>query len=176
MTTTSIIVITFICFTCSSFCYPHPIYNHIFFNLSLACGSHGYKGTVGGGSDKNIEIEGGKGQGQGHDQEQPVVIKGGRGPTEGVNEETPESSPTDFTSHATVRAVLWFTPRVCSGVFVVLLLIWLCGTSTTTTSLGEGGFGGKGKMKVFGWHALFMTLFAVVFTNEGGLLTFTLAH
>ena len=120
--------------------------------------------------DKNGGVEGG-GQGQ------PVVVKGSRDVTLGDNQyeenEVAGISPTDIMTHPIIRTLLWWTPRVCSGLFLVLLLIWLCGSTPSTTNttklFGEGGFGvmSKGKMRVFGWHALFMTLFAVVFTNEG---------
>ena len=140
--------------------------------------------SVGGGEGKGEgkgEGEGGHGQGQG----QPVVVKGGQGRIEGRGEEevagltqneltsgsgtgaSTGTGPSPF-----VHALLWWSPRVCSGLFLVLMLIWLCGTKTTP---GEGGFNNNAtiattrKMTVFAWHALFMTLFAVVFTNEAVL-------
>ena len=125
--------------------------------------------SVGGG-------EGGEGQGQ------PVVVKGGQGRIEGRGEEEVtgltqnELTSGSGTSASTgpsafVHTLLWWSPRVCSGLFLVLMLIWLCGTKTTP---GEGGFNNANtattrKMTVFAWHALFMTLFAVVFTNEAVL-------
>ena len=136
-----------------------------------ACGSHGNKEAEGKEMAKNGGVEGG-GQGQ------PVVVKGNRDVTLEDNQEENEVgaegiSSTDIMTHPIIRTLLWWTPRVCSGLFLVLLLIWLCGSTSssmnTTKLFGEGGFVGvsKGKMRVFGWHALFMTLFAVVFTNEG---------
>eukprot|EP01035_Chromulina_nebulosa_P022251 gene22251-28822_t len=57
---------------------------------------------------------------------------------------------------------LWLLPRLSSLIYLVILLVWIIQV--------EGGFGYV-EDSVFGWHALLMSFFVVLFTNEA-LLTY----
>ena len=57
---------------------------------------------------------------------------------------------------------LWLTPRLISLIYLVILLVWIVEA--------EGGFGYT-ENNVFGWHALLMSFFVVIFMNEA-LLTY----
>lgn len=59
-----------------------------------------------------------------------------------------------------MKYVLWTLPRLISAIFLVVMMIWV--------KKVEGGFGFE-EASVFGWHALCMSLFIVVFTNEAVL-------
>mmetsp|Transcript_15721 Transcript_15721/g.21595 ORF Transcript_15721/g.21595 Transcript_15721/m.21595 type:complete len:487 (+) Transcript_15721:50-1510(+) len=58
---------------------------------------------------------------------------------------------------------LWVLPRVFSLIYLVVLLVWIVET--------QGGFGFDAST-VFGWHALLMSFFVTLFTNEA-VLTYT---
>jgi len=64
-----------------------------------------------------------------------------------------ELKPSD-TSYAFARSVL---PRVVVVIFFIVLFLWIY--------QAEGGIGFQ-EATVFGWHALLMSLFIVVFTQE----------
>ena len=64
---------------------------------------------------------------------------------------------------ASLKSLLWLFPRTISMVLLVITIVWVMEV--------EGTFGFD-STSVFGWHALCMTLFATVFTNEA-VLTYT---
>ena len=53
------------------------------------------------------------------------------------------------------KSVLWILPRLISMILVIVVIVWVYQT--------QGAFMSS---SVFGYHALFMTLFIAVFTNE----------
>ena len=53
------------------------------------------------------------------------------------------------------KSVLWLLPRLISMILVIVVIVWVYQT--------QGAFMST---SVFGYHALFMTLFIAVFTNE----------
>ena len=53
------------------------------------------------------------------------------------------------------KSVLWLLPRLISMILVIVVIVWVYQT--------QGAFMAT---SVFGYHALFMTLFIAVFTNE----------
>jgi len=59
--------------------------------------------------------------------------------------------------------VLWASPRVISFIFFVILFLWIY--------QAEGGIGFT-FLTVFGWHALLMSIFVVILTQEA-ILTFS---
>ena len=61
-----------------------------------------------------------------------------------------------------LTGVLWTLPRVISLTYLVVLLVWIVQV--------EGGFGFDAA-SIFGWHALLMSFFVAMFTNEA-LLTY----
>ena len=81
--------------------------------------------------------------------------------------ETISSAPSSKSSNNWVSfyatGTLWIMPRIISLIFLVVLLVWIVQV--------EGGFGFDAA-SVFGWHALLMSFFVVMFTNEA-LLTYT---
>ena len=60
----------------------------------------------------------------------------------------------------TIRTMLWLLPRTFSLILLIVVIVWIY--------QNQGGFGFD-RMSVFGWHAISMTLFAAVFSNEGML-------
>ena len=66
---------------------------------------------------------------------------------------TPTSSTTP-TPYAFARSIL---PRVVVVIFLIILFLWIY--------QAEGGIGFQ-EANLFGWHALLMSLFVVVFTQE----------
>jgi Ctr copper transporter family len=61
------------------------------------------------------------------------------------------------------KYTFWIMPRLCSLVFLVILLVWIVEV--------EGSFGYV-EESVFGWHALLMSFFIAMFTNEA-ILTYS---
>jgi len=59
-----------------------------------------------------------------------------------------------------LRIILWACPRIFAVIFLIVLLVWIF--------QAEGGLGFD-EATVFGWHALFMALFIVVFCQEAVL-------
>jgi len=59
-----------------------------------------------------------------------------------------------------VLKTLWFFPRVLTVMFFAVLFVWIY--------QAEGGFGFD-EATLFGWHALLMALFVVLFTQESVL-------
>lgn len=66
------------------------------------------------------------------------------------------------TSSNILTGVLWTLPRAISLTYLVVLLVWIVQV--------EGGFGFDAA-SIFGWHALLMSFFVAMFTNEA-LLTY----
>ena len=58
--------------------------------------------------------------------------------------------------------VLWLLPRVISAIFLVIIIYWIV--------LTQGGFDWTAT-GAFGWHALLMSFFVVMFSNEA-ILTY----
>jgi len=75
---------------------------------------------------------------------------------EGDLDEAPESN-----AICTSKKLIWIFPRLIVIVFLIILLGWIYEA--------EGGIGNQDS-SMFGWHALLMALFIVVFTQEGILV------
>ena len=61
-----------------------------------------------------------------------------------------------------ISGTLWMLPRLLSLTYLVVLLVWIVQV--------QGGFGFDAD-SIFGWHALLMSFFVAMFTNEA-LLTY----
>jgi len=66
----------------------------------------------------------------------------------------------DPTSSKTRSSFGWFLPRILAVIFFIVLFLWIF--------RAEGGLGFEDS-NLFGWHALLMGLFIVVFTQEAVL-------
>ena len=62
------------------------------------------------------------------------------------------------------KMAMWFLPRVISMIYMIIIIVWIMEC--------QGTFGFV-FTSVFGWHALCMSLFVVVFMNEA-VLTYTI--
>ena len=71
--------------------------------------------------------------------------------------------PSNLLNTDKLNGILWLLPRLISCIFLIVLIYWI--------KKVEGGFGYE-EVSVFGWHALFMSLFIVMCTNEA-ILTYT---
>ena len=60
-------------------------------------------------------------------------------------------------------------PRLMMVVFFVLLFLWILGGPASLGGFSEGGFGWT-EATVFGWHALLLSFFAVLFNTESILV------
>jgi len=66
----------------------------------------------------------------------------------------------DRTSSKILQILSWSLPRILAIIFLIVLLVWIF--------QAEGGLGFD-EASVFGFHALFMALFIVIFTQESVL-------
>jgi len=81
-------------------------------------------------------------------------------PNISVQNKTPSSATTSTGSGGVILSIGWILPRILAVIFFVVLFVWIF--------QAEGGFGWD-ESNLFGWHALLMALFVVLFTQESVL-------